>query len=328
MKWSVLMVAALARVLGVALRSRLVVASFLLVGNILLWPSGAIAEIITGELKVTRDYGDDFNTVGAPVLKAITGADGNNENQSGGLINVGDKAFADANPANGKGLSGQGWKFTWADAATQAAVRGTFAGDYYAWVVSTPTNVKAGGFTFFDPKTDGFKKRFGENNMNENAGALFNVTATYAVPKDTATDKYSLHWIQALTGSQYGVNTPARLDNPFAKGTAPYYDKGGAAGTFAGKPNDGWFLDIPNAFENEYEQNPVINRTFQVVLALEDQTTDKDGVKQNNVTLLGGYEWGYTYTAVDNPEPASMTLFAIGMAGAMGYAWRRRKRTA
>src|SRR5216683_7379119 len=72
MKWSVLMVAALARVLGGALRSRLVVASFLLVGNMLLWPSGAIAEIITGPLKASQFYGDDVNTVVAPALKAIT----------------------------------------------------------------------------------------------------------------------------------------------------------------------------------------------------------------------------------------------------------------
>jgi hypothetical protein len=200
-------------------------------------------------------------------------------------------------------------------------------GSYYAWVVSAPTNIMAGGGTYNDPKSKRFLDRYGDKNMNEVGGAVFNVTANYAVPADTATHTYKLHWIQALTGSAYGVNTPARLDNPFAKGKSPFYDDGGAAGTQAGNPN-AWFLDIPNAFENEIEQNPVITRTFQEVLALDDVTTDKDGVKQNSVTLLGGYEWGYTYTAEENPEPASMTLFAIGVAGVMGYAWRRRKQAA
>lgn len=87
------------------------------------------------------------------------------------------------------------------------------------------------------------------------------------------------------------VLSQAELDNPAAKGTAPYYDAGGAAGTVAGNPS-AWFLDIPNAFENEIETNPVATATFQMVLALDDQTTDVKGIKQNAVTLLGGYQWG------------------------------------
>src|SRR5260370_625851 len=144
------MVAVLARVLGWGQRLRLVVASFLLVGNMLLWPSGAIAEIITGPLKASQFYGDDVNTVVAPEFKAITGANGNKENQSGGLINVGDAAFAKDNK------SGQGWTFNWAPAATQAAVEATMNGSYYAWVVSPPTNIMAGGGACKHPNTQRF----------------------------------------------------------------------------------------------------------------------------------------------------------------------------
>jgi hypothetical protein len=322
MKWSVLMVAALSRVLGVALRSRLVVASFLLVGNMLLWPNGAKAEIITGPLKASQDYGDDVNNVVAPALQAITGAKDNTGNQSGGLINDFTKPFKD-----------KGFTFNWAPDKTQADVEKTFGGSYSAWVVRAPTDIEAGGNKYNKSDDPKFKKRFPNNNFNEAAGAVFNVTAKYVdkdkfPDADTKTDKYSLHWIQAYTGSYNGKKSSA-LDN-FGSTVTPFYDypiNKGAAGTT--DRNNAWFLDLPSGFENEYEGNPAIDRTFQVVLALDHQTLDKDGkVTNDDVTLLGGYQWGYTYTAVENPEPASMTLFAIGVAGVMGYAWRRRKQAA
>jgi hypothetical protein len=286
--------------------------------NVLLLPSDAVAEIITDPATVTKDFGDDTHTSTVLALTAITGANGNKENQSGGLINVGDAAFAAKND------SGEKWTFNWAPEATQKAVEGTMSGTYYAWVVSAPTNVKAGGGNYNDPKDDGFIERFGKDNMNEVGGALLNITANYAVPADTATDKYSLHWVQALTGSYSGVPRPTGLDNPFAEGKAPFYDAGGAAGTVAGNPN-AWFLDIPNAFENENETNPVASITFQLVLALDDQ---KKADKSHTVTLLGGYQWGYTYTAVETPEPSTLTLLGTGAFGLIGCAWRRRKRTA
>ena len=121
---------------SIPMRSRLVVAAFLLVGNVLLLPSGAIAGISSGPLIATELYGDDVHISVAPALTAIMGADGNTVNQSGGLINVGDGAFKTANPANGTGPSGQGWTFTWATAATQTAVEATMNGTYFAWVVS------------------------------------------------------------------------------------------------------------------------------------------------------------------------------------------------
>ena len=166
--------------------------------------------------------------------------------------------------------------------------------------------------TFNVPTDPEFIKRYGALNMNEVGGALFNITANYVVPPNTATDTYSLHWIQALTGSAYGMNIPAALDNAGAAGKAPFYDVGGAAGTVAGNPN-AWLLDDPNAFENEYEQNPVATLTFQTVLALDDQTKNNN-VVQNSVTLLGGYQWGFTYTAVEFQVPE----LSLGpMAGAL-----------
>jgi hypothetical protein len=308
-------------------RSKLIAASFLLAGNLLLAPGVATAGITVGPLTATQTFGDDVHTSVASALTAIAGANGNTVNQSGGYINVGDAAFAAANPASGTGLSGQGWTFNWAAGATQTAVQGTMNGTYYAWVVSAPTNVAAGGSTYNDPTSPGFLARYGATNMNEVGGALFNITANYAIPANTPTDTYSLHWIQARTSSyNTGVNNPAGLDNPFAAGLAPFYDAGGAAGTVAGNPN-AWFLDIPNAFENEIETNPVATATFQMVLALDDQTTDGKGIVQNAVTLLGGYQWGYTYTAVEVPEPSTVLQLVCGFAGAGGFLLRKRNRS-
>ena len=37
---------------------------------------------------------------------------------------------------------------------------------------------------------------------------------------------------------------------------------------------------------------------------------------------------GAVGTTVDNPEPSSLTLLALGTLGVLGYGWRRRKRVA
>jgi hypothetical protein len=313
-------------VVPVVFTSRRIFASSLVVAGMLLVPGGVKAGIVSDPLTATQRYRDDVHTSVAVPLTAISGADGNARNQSGGFLNVGDNAFGLANPADGTGASGQGWTFHWAPAATQASVEATFNGTYFAWVVSAPTNVAAGGGNYYDPTSAAFIDRFGTGNRNEVGGALLNITANYTVPANTATDTYSLHWIQAYTATAYGAPLGPVLDNPFALGAAPFVDKGGAAGTSAGNPN-AWFLDIPNAFENEYEKNPVVDFRFQVVLALDDQTTDAHGVKQNSVTLLGGFRWGYTYTAMETPEPASITLAGVGaVIGAFIYARRRRQK--
>jgi PEP-CTERM motif len=64
-----------------------------------------------------------------------------------------------------------------------------------------------------------------------------------------------------------------------------------------------------------------------------------DGVSGNNVVGLFDGRYGYFYDPtlptdktvnLDNvtPEPATITLLAIGIAGMAGYAWRRRKQQA
>jgi hypothetical protein len=126
-----------------------------------------------------------------------------------------------------------------------------------------------------------------------------------------------LHWIQGYTGTIYGKAFGPILDNdpahPFeAQSNAglPFYDGPYAAGQLAG--GGGWFLDTPFVTETtrggEYESNPVVSAQFQIVLA----DYDKD---KKHITLYGGEWWGYTYTAVETPEPASCLLLVLGGGG-------------
>jgi hypothetical protein len=45
-------------------------------------------------------------------------------------------------------------------------------------------------------------------------------------------------------------------------------------------------------------------------------------------TVSPGLSGTLTYTFTPTPEPASVTLFGIGAVGALGYAWRKRRRAA
>lgn len=280
----------------------------LIVAFCLLFPRWSAAEIMTNPAMETRAFGDDKHTSVLKDLTAISGANGNDKTKSGGLINEGNAAFQKTHA---------GWNFNWASAEDQATVEATFAGSYYAWVVSTKVTAGDGTkYTYFP---------------TERGGAVFNVTANYAIPKSTDTDTYSLHWIQAYSGEQYGQATAPTLDNPFNR-TVPFYDKlpgfrGGAAGTLNGNPN-AWFTDVPYNPEKEYEMNPVADLTFQVVLALDDKHTVA-GKVVHDVTLLGGYQWGFVYTTEEipppaMPEPASllMCLQCLGL-GAVVYLPKR-----
>ena len=308
----------LRNVLRVSWKSRGKIASILLVSLFLLWPKSVGADIVTNPATDTRDFGDDTHTSVVKALAPISGANGNDKTQSGGLINAGDAAFQKTHA---------GWNFNWDTAANQKTAEATFGGNYYAWVVST--RVTSGG-----GKTTSYFSR-------ERGGAVLNITANYDVPKSTDTDTFSLHWIQAYGGMEYGKETAPTLDNPYNR-TIPFYDRlpgariGGSAGTLSGNPN-AWFTDVPFNYEKEYEQNPIADLTFQVVLALDDKHTVGKNVV-HDVTLLGGFEWGFTYTAQDTPppglpEPASFVMwlqcFAIGAVGCFSKRFynRRRART-
>jgi hypothetical protein len=172
--------------------------------------------------------------------------------------------------------------------------------DYFPYVVTVPS-VTAGNNVVYPAIGPG-----------ELGGAVLNLKYT---PQPDAPTIDNLHWIQAYTGTLYGAAVPPLLDNDPANpykaqsDVSPFYDSVYAAGTLPG--GGGWFLDTPLVPENEYELNPVASVEFQVVLA-SNTVTKVDGVTLNTVTLYGGEWWGFTYSAVEVPEPATLLLLGLG----------------
>jgi hypothetical protein len=229
-------------------------------------------------------------------------------------INTGLNNFITANPANGSGPTGQGWSYSWAGVATEAKVEaGINILDYFPYVVNQPAVTGANGTVF--PGTG----------PGEFGGAVINLSYT---PTDAngAPVLNNINWIQALTGTlrgnPTGGGTPI-LDNGPAymsqnNNTNPYY---GGTGFSSGNyldpvtgNNDGYFLDTPLTNENEYELNPVASVQFQVVLST-DTTSVVGGITQNALTLYGGEWWGFSYSAVDVPEPSAWLLLTLGGCG-------------
>ena len=327
---------------SVALRARLIVPLFirmmLLAGSVLLLPSLAVGANITGPASVSAVIGDDNNTSTLnpyPIIPVSSITYPGNPALNGQCvwINAGLNAFITANPANGSGPSGEGWSYSWAGVAQEAAVEAGLAlysynynGDTYdgynPWVGTQPSVKSA----------DGSTGASGIANA-EVGGAVINLK--YTVGLNGAPAIANLHWIQAYTGTIYGTAFGPILDNdpanPYAAqaSNTPFYDVPYAAGTLA---NGGWFRDRPYVTEAEYELNPVVSSQFQVVLVGDTVTPQPLGpggamVNQHALTLYGGDWWGYTYTAVDVPEPSTLVLLVLGGMGLLVWGRGRRKKS-
>ena len=266
-------------------------------------------------------WGDDFHSASTnpfPLIP-VSSIGGPNPGQCP-WINTGLNNFIVANPSNGTGPTGQGWSYSWAGVATEASVEaGINILDYYPYAVTPPAVTTANG------------SNFAAGNPGELGGAVFNISYTPTVANGAPVIN-GLRWIQALTGTRRGTQTgtppgTAILDTPFNGGGSaftsqsnltPFYDPLGAAGTYGA--NNAWFFDEPLINENEYEQNPVASVQFQVILSTDTQTVDGNGITQNALTLYGGEWWGFTYSAVEVPEPVSCLLVTLG---AFGILFRR-----
>jgi autotransporter-associated beta strand protein len=232
-----------------------------LAGSLSLW--GGVASAVTTNSAGPTWAGDDENSATANPYPAIP-----INNLLGTTISSGLSSFVASNSA-------AGWSYSWATPADQAKVEnGIKIIDYFPWVVVQPTLQAANG-TYYPG-----------HYVGETGGAAFNLKYT---PVAGAPAIQDLHWIQAFTGSTRGAAVGPVVDNPFNAGS-PFYDPLGAAGTLPG--GGAWFLDRPQQPEREYESNPVATRVYQVVLAGFNPATKA-------ITLYGGKEWGYTYSAAD-----------------------------
>jgi hypothetical protein len=227
-----------------------------------------------------------------------------------------------------------GWNFTWAGAATDANMMGDLSYTLYTpWVVQVPVYNDPNGGSWggsFPPDPSGTKYEAGgaeiilsfnpKNNANDPLNAA-NLPAGATV-----------HWIQAYAGTAYGAtdgNASGNLDgasgNPALGTGKPFYDQNSAAGV-----NNGvyYFADTPGNTEAEYETNPVADVQFQVFLAVDvpgNGLMIGGNTITDNVTIYGGYWWGFQYNAIDAvPEPCALFLFGSGAIGLCAYAWRQR----
>jgi len=176
---------------------------------------------------------------------------------------------------------------------------------YEAWVVTRPA-VTGGGKTFHGGADD---------KVEDRGGAAIVLTYT-GVPGVTINNPC---WIQVYRGSRHGVLENPTIDNPTPT-TAVCYPSN-ASGTLAG--GGVWLEDRPFTRELEYELNPVANEEFVSLLVGQNIVNGID-----DVTIYGGVDWGYTYTAYDTPEPASIGLLAAGIGAIAMLAFLRRRKSA
>ena len=285
----------------------------LLAVSVLHSPSPARGDFVSNTASVSAPYGDDVNTSTLdpyPLTPVSTITYEGHPELTGqcAWINAGLDKWIKDNP---------GWSYKWAGVDKEAAVEkgislvpykyddGTGEKEYSGYnpfVVTQPVVKGANDFSFPSNVKD-----------RELGGAVINLRYT----KQEGVDIPNLRWIQAYTGSIWGTDFGPILDNggdPYKtqdnSKPAYYVGEGYSSGKLGG--DGGYFEDRPLVTEmmggGEYEGNPVVSAQFQVVLADYDTTNKK-------ITLYGGEWWGYTYTAVETPEPSSCLLMAFGGCG-------------
>jgi hypothetical protein len=207
--------------------------------------------------------------------------------------------------------------------AVAASIKAPF---YKAWVVSEPT-VTVGDGTTFDGqsgtpiKFSGVSKTItdlGNDNVNDVGGAAIVLTYT---PVSGLVINNPL-WIQVYRGRENGTPREPTLDCRPSE-NSPFYASN-ASGTLTN--GDLWLVDRPFTIESEPDEpEPVANLEFVTLLAGQELEPNTLGGNTDVVTIYGGVDWGYTYTAADVPEPSTLALLGLGTFSLLAYDWRRRK---
>jgi hypothetical protein len=183
--------------------------------------------------------------------------------------------------------------------ATLDAVSNAIADPVYeAWVCSEPTDLTVPN----GPPIDRVSSKltpFGNFTDVGGAAIVLTYTPNPSIPIQNP------DWIQVYHGSQGGALEQPTVDSP----TPPFYVNGAKGTPGNGKlTSDGkmWLVDRPFTIEPETEPDPVANEEFASLLVGSNPVTKQ-------VTIYGGVDWGYTYTAEDQPvitQPLSVPITA------------------
>jgi hypothetical protein len=201
---------------------------------------------------------------------------------------------------------------------------------YAPWVIN---NNATDNFVSGPDKVSGTNTKHHRDLTKEDAGGA-NIVISYN-PKN-AGDPTNINFLQAyISNTNNGGFDTGTIDNGTA--TGPFYNEKSVSGTGTTKRTGtiplvsaadtaAWIVDIP--YTPEKGDGPVfadetINKetvTFQTFISGEKVIS---GTTYN--VLYGGIQWGYTFTTVDIPEPATLTLLSvIGSVVFFGYGRPRR----
>jgi hypothetical protein len=203
----------------------------------------------------------------------------------------------------------------WVGTSTNVTVPGNLAGTGTSTASRPVTNAEAGGN---------------------------NIVISYT-PK--AGDPTSINFVQAYIESENGQ--PFSSGTIDAGGTTPFYNGTGITGTGTQRlppadPNRiplvtsaapgavaGWMVDIPYTCESGLASaadcsGGTDDRTTSATVTFQTFISSQQVLNGTTYQVLyGGIQWGYTFSTVDTPEPASLFLMGLAIAGIFGY--RRRQ---
>jgi len=191
---------------------------------------------------------------------------------------------------------------------------------YAAWVINNndTTNFVSGPDQTLPPVVA--NNKHSRKLTNQDAGGA-NIVISYN-PRASSNDPTNINFLQAYQLNTNGAGFNAgKMDNGGGTNPPSYNGSGGISGTgttdqsgtsplITSSTTAGWIVDIPYTPEEGYgapADDTINSETDNFVTFITGTKVNAADGKTYNV-LYGGISWGYTFTTVDAPEPATLML--------------------